>query len=144
MIDWHSLEIDDSKPLFLCEAPDGQRHLSELARVAGFRKLMRLCAPTIAIYPNANAGKRSRRQASMEGIVAGVFDYTAAWSAPNVAWLEFKGYDAQGRPGMISPAQIEWGNRMVRLGHRVACFYRPENALAWLNACGAPVMEMAA
>ena len=139
MIDWASLEADDRQPLFPVEPPDGERHLTELDRVSAFRRLMHMHAPTVAFYPNANAGKRSRYQASREGIVAGVFDYTIAWAAPNAVWLEFKGYDASGRPGSLSGAQIEWGNRMARLGHRVACFFRPESALAWLASCGAPV-----
>jgi len=138
-MNWASLEVDDTKPLFPVEQPDGDRHLSELDRVVCFRRLVREHAPEVAIYPNANAGRRSPFQAAREGIVAGVFDYTAAWTAPHVAWLEFKGYDARGRAGQLSPAQIEWGNRMVRLGHRVACFFTPASALAWLEACGAPI-----
>lgn len=131
------IEDDDSAPIFPCEPPDGLRHLSELDRVVTFRRLMRQLAPRVMVYANANAGKRSRRQASAEGIVAGVFDYTVAWNH-GVAWPEFKGYDSRGRPGKLSQPQIDWGNAMSRIGHPVACFYSPVSAVEWLRGIGCP------
>jgi hypothetical protein len=138
---WLDDPLDDAAPDFLAEPPDGERRRSELARVLEFRRLMRERAPRCMLEANANAGKRNPRQARLEGIVAGVFDYTVTWPLGGIAWVEFKGYSRAGRVGGLSLAQVAWGNRRARLGHHVACFYRPESALAWLRALGAPIGE---
>jgi hypothetical protein len=57
----------------------------------------------------------------------------------SICYVEFKGYDKSGRPGKLSKAQIEWGNRMHERGHKVACFYSGKSAFEWLASLGAPV-----
>lgn len=138
----------DPVPLFPCEAPDGRKELSELERQTLFRRYAANLAPQVVVWANANAGKRNPLQARREGIVAGVFDMTCAWDvrtstirdcAVSMCFLEFKGYDKNGRPGKLSTAQIEWGNRMHERGHKVACFFSGKSAFDWLASLGAPV-----
>lgn len=123
-------------PIFPVEAPDGRKDWPEADRQAAFRGRLRVIAPSLTIYANANAGKRNPTQARKEGVTAGVFDLTVASGeigARFVAWPEFKGYTAKGRAGQLSQSQIDWGNRMYRAGHHVACFFDPDSAIAWLR-----------
>ena len=55
-----------------------------------FLRDLRIMAPAVAAYANANAGKRNPSKAKAEGIRAGVFDLTLVWNR-GVAWVEFKG-----------------------------------------------------
>ena len=149
MTDWDDLEAPlKAEPLFPVEKPDGRKELTEIERAVMFRRYLRELAPSVVLYPNANAGKRNPTQARREGIVPGVFDYTAAWDvsastlehAPvSVAWVELKEYDKNGRPGRLSQAQIEFGNRMHARGHKVACFFSGKSAFDWLASLGAPI-----
>lgn len=149
---WDDLESAlDEKPLFPVEAPDGRKELSELERQVTFRDYAKKLAPAVIVYATPNAGKRgfkAQRQAKLEGLMAGVFDQTCAWDvkastnpdAPvSICFIEFKGYDASGRPGKLSQAQIDWGNAMHRRGHKVACFFSGKSAFDWLASLGAPV-----
>lgn len=125
----------DLKPLFPVEKPDGRRDWAEADRQATFRGRLRMVAPSLMVFANANAGKRARHQATKEGVRAGVFDVTVASGTVGprfAAWPEFKGY-AGGRPGALSTAQIEWGNAMWRAGHPVACFFCPDAAVEWIR-----------
>lgn len=131
----------ESEPRFFVEAPDGDRSRSELDRVVEFRRDMRMIAPRVKIWANANAGRRAPSQAIKEGIVAGVFDYACAWEPRRIAFPEFKGFDARGRAGELSRAQIDWGNAMLDLGFEVACFFRPASAIEWLRGLGAPFVD---
>lgn len=140
--------LDKQEPLFFCEAPDGRKDLSELARVKMFRSYLARLAPKVTAYANANAGKRNPMQAKAEGIKAGVPDYTCFWDiadstlpdcAVSVAWVEIKGYSAAGQPGKLSPAQIEFMNRLHERGHKVACFFSGKSAFDWLAGLGAPI-----
>lgn len=134
----------DEAPLFFVEPVPRlvqDRKLSEISRAVIFRRLMRTLAPSCSVDANANAGKRNPRQAMREGVKAGLPDYTIAWPGGGIAFVELKGFSSGGRPGKLSPAQIAWGNRMVRLGHHVACFYEPLAAIAWLGSLGAPIRE---
>lgn len=149
MTDWDAMETPlKAEPLFPVEAPDGRKDLTELDRAVMFRRYMANLAPAVILYPNANAGRRNPMQARREGIMAGVFDYTAAWDiadstladcAVSVCWVELKGYDKSGRPGKLSNAQIEWGNAMQARGHKVACFFSGKSAFDWLASLGAPI-----
>jgi hypothetical protein len=138
----------DPVPLFPVEAADGRKELAELERQAIFRRYAANLAPRVIVFANANAGKRNPMQAKREGIMAGVFDMTCTWdiaastdpNAPqSVCWIEFKGYDKNGRPGKLSKAQIDWGNAMHERGHKVACFFSGKSAFDWLASLGAPI-----
>jgi hypothetical protein len=131
---WDDLEGPaNNAPLFYVQPPDGEKRLTELMRVIAFRRLARIALPRVMIWANANAGKRNPNQARNEGIMAGVFDYTAAWAPGRIAFIEFKGYATSGRPGSLSPSQIEFGNKMHRLGHSVSAWYSAADAVVWLN-----------
>lgn len=124
------------RPLFPVEKPDGKRTWAESDRQATFRGRLRMVAPSLMVFANANAGKRSRHQAIKEGVRAGVFDVTVASGTVGrrfVAYCEFKGYDARGRAGVLSPQQVEFGNTMHRAGHHVSCFFDPDAAVEWIR-----------
>jgi hypothetical protein len=123
---------------FPVEPPDGRRDVTEIARQTAFRRLMRAAAPTVFVAAIPNAGKRNPTQARREGIIAGLPDLTCWWNRGH-ALVEMKGYDARGRAGKLSSAQIEIGNRLLDLGWPVACFFTPERAVEWLASLGAPV-----
>ena len=126
-------------PLFYVEPPDGRRDWPEHARQAVFLDLLSR-SRGIEAWPVPNAGKRNPSKARAERIRGGVFDTTVTQSqAPNLAVVEFKGYDKHGQPGKLRPNQIEFGNRMFRLGVPVACFFSPQRALAFLRDNGFPV-----
>lgn len=136
------------EPEFPVEEPDGRTELSEIERAKIFRTYIAKLAPKLTVYPNANAGKRNPSKAKAEGIVAGVPDYTIFWpigssTIPNcdvsIAWVELKGYSAKGQPGKLSPAQIEFMNKLHRNGHKVACFFSGKSAFDWLASLGAPI-----
>lgn len=137
MTEW--AEFDEPlKPaaLFPIEPPDKQPG-SELQRQATFLKLMRQLAPDVVVYANTNgthiASLAGRAKANREGRAIGCPDVTIVWNR-GVAWIEFK--SGKGQP---SDAQVDFGNRLVRAGHHVACFRDPVNAINWLRDQGAPV-----
>lgn len=136
---WDDLESSlNEGPAFYVQAPDGKREWPELDRQAVFFRSLRFMAPGIYAYPIPNAGKRNPAKARREGITAGVFDVDVNWQQLR-AQVEFKGYDARGRAGALSQAQIDHGNRMTRLGWPVACFFCPYAAVEWLRDQGFPV-----
>lgn len=130
------------RPQFYVEPPDGRRDWPELARQATLFRTMHMAAPSVHGFAVPNAGKRNPAKARLEGICGGVFDAEWHWAGGHSAWIELKGYAAKGRAGTLSQSQIEWGNRMRRLGHRVVCFFDPMKAVAWLRRLGAPVREV--
>lgn len=145
--DWRALEsLLDERPIFPVQAPDGKRHWAEADRQATFRGQIRMRAPRLMGWANANAGKRAVSQAQKEGVTGGVFDYTVTDGPEFIAFPEFKGYDKRGRAGKLSQKQIDWGNRMHRAGHHVACWFCPYAAVEWIRSLrpqafidGAPV-----
>lgn len=126
-------------PLFYVEHPCGLKKMAEVQRQAQFRNLMTALAPHVMVFANANAGKRNPIQAKREGITAGVFDLTICWDPKRMAMVEFKGFDARGKAGKLSRSQIDFGNRMHRMGHDVACFFDPFGAIGWLRRSGCPI-----
>lgn len=122
--------------LFPVEPPDGRRDWTEAARQTVFFSRLRMAAPSLKAWHTPNEGRRNPMKALASGIVGGVFDVSVA-SGPNMprqrAEIELKGYDARGRAGSLSPAQIDWGNVMHAAGHPVACFFDPDAAIAWLR-----------
>lgn len=128
----------NAPPIFPVESPDGDRGRSEIARQVTLFSTMRMAAPSVLGFAIPNAGKRNPTLARKEGIMGGAFDTEWHWDA-GAAWIELKGYDSRGRAGTLSQAQIDWGNRMHRLGKPVACFFDPIAAVRWLASLGAPV-----
>lgn len=140
MIDWSALESPLSpSPRFFVQAPDGRKDWSEIDRQVTFLKTMHTLAPRVMVHAIPNAGKRHPGKARREGIMAGVFDLRIEWKAPLTAVVEMKGYDARGRAGQLSDAQVEYGNRMIELGHHAACFFCPYAAVDWLRGIGFPI-----
>ena len=129
-------------PEFFVQAPDGARQFSEIDRQKMLFNLMRATAPRVLGFAIPNAGKRNPAKARKEGILGGVFDTQWCWRDGLTAFVEMKGYDTRGRAGKLSDAQIEWGNRMVALGHHAACFFDPYAAVAWLREQGFPIREV--
>lgn len=138
---WASLETALSEPpLFPCEQPDGKRAWSEDDRCSTLLAYLRIMAPGVTLRHFANEGKRNPRRAKRVGIIAGLFDYGFWWHG-GAALIEMKGYTKDGRAGSLSQAQIDFGNTLHRQGHKVAMFFSPQNAAAWLRQCGAPIRE---
>lgn len=144
----------DEKPLFYCEpagkpGPDPAMW-PELERQRAFVAFMRKTQPHLEVHAIPNAGKRgfkAQAQAKAEGLKAGVLDLFIGWDvalaspdAPaTVAWIDFKGFDKNGRPGKLTKTQVEWGNAMLAKGYNVACFYTVKAALEWLQSIGCPI-----
>lgn len=129
----------DEAPLFPVEAPDGRKDWPEDQRQATFFRLLHLAGPTVLAFPVPNAGKRNPMKARREGIVGGVLDIMVMWEGAGRAMVELKGYSKAGRPGELQQNQIDFGNRAVRIGCPVACFFEPINAISWLRDQGAPI-----
>lgn len=140
---WADLETSlEPVPEFFVQAPDKRKGWTELQRQTTFLRLMRMAAPRVMVFANANAGKRNPQQAKREGIKAGVFDIACLWRAPQVTYIEFKGYTKAGRAGELTPQQIDFGNRCAGLGIPAACFFDPYDAVNWLKTQGLPVREV--
>lgn len=140
----------DPVPLFPVEAPDGRKDLSELARQSTFVSFMKRVCPHMLVVAIPNAGKRgfkAQNQVKKEGLVAGAFDTLVTWDIRDarpdcpatMAMIEFKGFDARGSAGSLSQSQIDFGNRLHRQGHKVACFFSARSAIEWLRGLGAPI-----
>lgn len=156
MTDWNALESPlDPVPLFLVEAPGkpgtDPRLWPEAERQAAFISYLRRTSPKIIARAIRNEGKRGmyeRRQMKRTGLLAGTFDTLILWDMADatsddcprsVAMIEFKGFDKNGRPGKLSPQQIEFGNDLHKRGHAAACFYTASAAIDWLASLGAPI-----
>jgi len=132
-------EDPNAPPLFHVGGYSGLVKMPEIKRQKQFCHLMHAAAPTAIFFANANAGKRAPHTAKAEGIVAGVFDMTIGWKVQEIAYIEFKGFSKAGKAGVLSRSQIDWGNRMTKYGHSVACFYDPFEAIDWLRDLGCPI-----
>lgn len=138
---WAALETAlDQEPLFFVQKPDGQKHLSEDARCKTLVKLVHQIAPKAEIAHVKNEGRHNHAKAKTLGVVTGHGDYIVTWPKGGAAFVEMKGYTAAGRPGELSQAQVDWGNRKFMMGFPVACFFTPEAAFDWLVAQGMPVV----
>jgi hypothetical protein len=126
-------------PLFFVQAPDGRKDWPEARRQTVMFREMRMRAPTVEGFHIPNAGRQNPMTALASGKKAGPFDTEWSWAPRRTAWIELKGYTADGRPGKLSPEQIRWGNVMLALGHDVACFFSPHDAIDHLRSLGAPV-----
>ncbi len=126
----------DGEPRFTIEPPD-RGDASEITRQLAFRQAMRFGAPSVLVYANTNgthiASRTGRLKADREGRTKGAPDLTIVWQT-GVGWLEFKA----GR-GSPSHAQIDFGNRLVDMGHRFAVVRTVDFALALVREWGCPV-----
>lgn len=144
----------DEDPLFPVEdwkaLAEPRRDLSELDRQSQFVGFMRRVCPHMMVAAIPNAGKRgfkAQHQVKREGMQTGAFDTLVTWdiehAAPDcpstMAMIEFKGFDARGKAGSLSQSQIDFGNRLHRQGHKVACFFSAKSAIEWLRSLGAPI-----
>ncbi len=152
---WDCLETAlDEPPLFPVEdwraLANPRKDLDELARQSQFVSFLRTACPHMLVAAIPNAGKRgfnAQRQAKREGLLGGAFDTLITWSIEHasddcpatMAMVEWKGFDARGRAGTLSQAQIDFGNRLHRQGHNVACFFSAKSAVDWLRSLGAPI-----
>lgn len=123
------------KPLFRVDPPDSRRDWAEADRQATFRGRLKMIAPSLICFANANGGLRHRGNAVKEGVTPGVFDLTVTngtVGARFTAYAEFKGWQKK-RAGALSREQTDWGNMMWRAGHNVACFFDPDAAVEWIR-----------
>lgn len=126
------------KPIFPVE-PRDKDSAAEVVRQMQFRKLLRDIAPSITSWAVPNAGKRgqwAQQQAKREGMIAGVFDEHYAWDGPTIVMLEWKD-----STGALSQEQIDWGNRLHRMGFRVASVRSAAFAEALFREWGAPFID---
>lgn len=136
MIDFAALETPlVEEPVFPVEPPDDKKTLAELPRQTRLLSRLRIIAPGLMVYANANAGKRNPAKAQREGIRSGVFDLSVVnrETYPRFrAELEMKGWSTKGA-GKLSDNQVAWGNEMHRAGWPVACFFTVDAAVDWLR-----------
>jgi hypothetical protein len=151
---WADLETPlDAQPLFPVEdwrkLSDPRKDLSELDRQGQFVAFMRKVCPHMVVAAIPNAGKRgfkAQHQAKKEGMLSGAFDTLITWDIADahpdcpstMAMIEFKGFSS-GKAGSLSQQQIEFGNRLHKQGHKVACFFSARSAIEWLRELGAPI-----
>ena len=144
------------EPLFEVEVPgrpgDNKALWPEEERQAAFVTFIGRTSPKLKVRAVRNEGRRGfkeQRQMKRTGLLAGTFDTFVYWDVADatadcpqtLVWIEWKGFDARGRPGKLSQEQIRFGNDMTRKGFKVACFYTVVPALAWLAGLGAPIRK---
>lgn len=143
------------EPLFFCEpvpAPGPDPRLwPEEERQAAFIAYIKKTGTPVTAAAIRNEGKRGfKEQRAMKrtGLRAGAFDTVVFWDyrdatsadcPQSVASIEFKGFDAKGKPGTLSQPQIVYGNELFHRGHAVGCFYTASAALDFLRGLGAPI-----
>ena len=132
-------------PLFPCEAvpekPADKKKWSEEYRQSAFVTWMRKNHPELITSSVTNEGVRSvfgGVRMKRKGLLPGYPDIIVLWP-DGWAFIEFKGFDARGQAGKLSPAQIATCNRIHRMGHPVAMFYGAQAAVDWLRSVGAPI-----
>lgn len=116
--------------------PKDNSPASEDERQTTFVASMRRLAKRCDVAANTNAAKRSQWAAAKvkrEGLVKGRNDLDVKWPG-GVALIEFK----NGRT-MPDADQVDYLNRMVRMGFPVAVIRTPAGGFAWLHGLGAPV-----
>lgn len=144
----HFADLDgglDAVPEFLVEQPGkpplDPRTWPEEFRQSEFVAYVRRKHRSMVVSSFANEGKRGKRMAAKMkglGLLAGMPDTVLLWDG-GCAFIEWKGWDATGRAGKLSPQQIDTCNKIHRNGHKVACLYSARTALAWLRDLGAPL-----
>jgi hypothetical protein len=98
---------------------------------------MRYAAPAVACVAIPNGGKRgplAARRAKAEGMASGFPDVICLWDG-GLCLIEFKA-----AKGKLSANQAGWIERLDRWGHRVAVCRTIDEAIAFIRACGAPML----
>lgn len=144
----------DPVPLFFVEpvpapGPDPRLWPEEERQAAFIAHIVKTHSPVnaCAIRNEGKRGYKEQRSMKRTGLKSGAFDTLIFWDVADatgdcpasVAMCEFKGFDKNGRPGKLSPSQIDYGNDLHRRGHKVGCFYTARAALSWLAGLGAPI-----
>ena len=135
----------EEQPLFYVE-PHGKPPVDpklwpEDFRQKSFVAFIRKHAPAVVVSSFANEGKRTVRNGQRMkalGMTPGMPDICTIWDG-GTAFLEFKGFSADGRPGRLSQQQIATLNRIHRNGWSAGCFFTASRAIDWLADLGAPV-----
>lgn len=97
--------------------------------------------PDLIFYMVPNAGQRSKAaggRAKAMGLKAGVYDLAGALPGGQAFYLELKTPD-----GVLSPAQIAFGELAERNGSFHQVCYNLDDAITWLRAIGALKPEAA-
>lgn len=113
--------------------------VKEIDIQAGFKAKLRYVAPRVSMVAIPNAAKRGRwaqGQVKKEGLAPGFPDVMCVWADAGVCFMEFKT-----PKGRISENQSEWIERLLDRGHKAAVVRSVEEALDFLRACGAPVLN---
>lgn len=116
--------------------------MAEVDIQQAFRKRLYYTAPRVRVVAVPNAAKRTQwavNQAKREGMSSGFPDVLCVWPGGGVAFIEFKT-----PKGRVTENQNDWHEWLDENGHRVAVARSPEEAIAFLRNCGAPIMEKAA
>lgn len=116
--------------------------MKEIDIQAAFRKRVYYGAPAVAVVAIPNAGKRTPwevRQAKKEGLSAGFPDCMCIWCDGRICFVEFKT-----PKGRLSDNQKDWIERLRERGFPVAVCRSADEAMDFLRACGAPVLERVA
>lgn len=114
--------------------------MAEVDIQQAFRKRLYYTAPRVRVVAVPNGMRTtawSARQAKREGMSSGFPDVICLWPG-GVAFIEFKA-----PKGRVSENQSEWHEWLDENGHRVAVARSPDDAIAFLRTCGAPIMEQA-
>lgn len=143
-MNWQDLETSlNAPPRFFVQPPDGRKDWTEEARqIAFFNTLGRFGRGLVAYHPK-NEGAHNYMRAKRNGVRPGVFDIRVDGLRPLSAVIEMKGYTKAGRAGVLSQAQIDYGNTMLDLGWLTACFFDPYDAVDWLRGNGFPIVSFA-
>lgn len=108
----------------------------ELAVQSGFINALRYIAPSVHFFAIPNGIRTTEwgaRRAKQEGMKAGAPDLFVYWPGGS-CFLEFK--SAKGR---VDDNQREMHQRLTRCGQSVAVVRSIEEAVAFVERCGAPV-----
>jgi hypothetical protein len=109
---------------------------SEIQIVTLFRSRCRILCPAVAIVAVPNAAKRTQwaaQRAKREGMATGAPDIICIWPGKGIAWIEFKT-----ESGKVSESQAEFLDRLERYEHPATVARSADEALSFLESCGAP------
>ena len=110
--------------------------MTEIEIVTLFRSRARIMCPGVSIVAIPNAAKRTQwaaARAKREGMASGAPDIICIWCGGGIAWIEFKT-----AKGVTSENQRDFLDRLESYGHRATIARSADEALDFLQSCGAP------